>query len=257
MLSGRFTRIALVVAACMIVAAAAGYLLLAGLWPASNGAAPAPTFAASATLASAPATSGSATPAPTTPPAPILFRIAPDESRVQYEVNEVFITETNRLNVAVGVTQDVSGTVLVDPANPKRSRIGAFAINIQKFKSDQPLRDLLIQKLFLESAKYPLATFVPSQTAPIPDTYTPGDDLSFKVTGDLTVRTVTRPVTFDATVKGDAKTVTGVATTKLLMTDFGFGPIEFPGPTGIGGIIKTENEVRLTFTFVAHGEPAP
>ena len=242
--SARSKVIAVVIAA-VIVVGAVSYTLFIGIPSATPTASVAPVATSVPIVALA-----SATP----PLSVVLFKIAPSESRVQYEVNEVFITETNRFNVAVGVTQEISGSVLVDFQNLQRSRLSPLTINIQKFKSDQPLRDLAIQKLFLESAKYPNATFVPTQIEVLPEAYKLGEEISFNVTGDLTVRTVTKPVTFAVKLKNDGKVLNGVATTKVLMTDFGFGPIQIPGPTGIGGLIKTENEVRLTFTFTAYAD---
>jgi hypothetical protein len=52
-------------------------------------------------------------------------------------------------------------------------------------------------------------------------------------------------VTFEVTLVGDGVTMTGEATTTILMSDFGFGPIS------IGGILNTEDEVKVTFAFVA------
>jgi len=44
---------------------------------------------------------------------------------------------------------------------------------------------------------------------------------------------------------GEGDSITGEASTVILMSDFGFGPIS------IGGILNTEDEVKLNFIFVA------
>ena len=54
-----------------------------------------------------------------------------------------------------------------------------------------------------------------------------------------------RPVTFDVSLKLEGEAITGVATTKILMTDFGFNP------PSILGILKAGNEVTLEFRFTA------
>ena len=65
------------------------------------------------------------------------------------------------------------------------------------------------------------------------------------MTGDLTVKETTNPVTFDVTVKLDGNTLSCEATTTVLMSDFGVGPIS------ILGILNTQDEVKITFRFVA------
>jgi hypothetical protein len=47
------------------------------------------------------------------------------------------------------------------------------------------------------------------------------------------------------TVVARQDSLEGSATTTLLMSDYGFGPIS------IGGILNTEDEVKLNFQFVA------
>ena len=59
------------------------------------------------------------------------------------------------------------------------------------------------------------------------------------------MRETTRPVTFDVTVSGTSQELSGEAGTTILMSDFGVGPIS------IAGILNTEDEVKLTFAFVA------
>jgi polyisoprenoid-binding protein YceI len=91
----------------------------------------------------------------------------------------------------------------------------------------------------------PLATFVPMEVTGLPTTYTDGEQINFQITGDLTVREVTQPATFDVTLQLNGDTITGEARSTILMSDYGVGPIS------IGGILNTEDEVGVTFTIVA------
>ena len=207
-----------------------------------------PTETQSMPTQSEPATMppASDTPPPVQPAAEVrTFQIVPGESTVQYEVGETFINQNNRFNLAVGVTPQVTGEVQVDAANPGNSTLGPISIDISQFKSDSDRRDNKIRQDFLESSRFPIATFTPTQVEALPASYTPGQELAFKVTGDLTVKETTRPVTFDVTAKLDGDTLSGTATTTLLMSDFAVGPIT------IGGILNTEDQVKLIFTFVA------
>lgn len=206
-------------------------------------------------------------PAPTQPPAPAeptkaeptaeavqpaapagsatVYHIVPGESQVSYEVGEVFFSQNNRYNLAIGVTTQVQGDVTLDSANPAASQIGPIQIDISQFTSDSGRRDNVIRDRWLESGAYPMATFTPTAIEGLPATYTEGQEITFKVTGDLTVKQVTKPVTFDVTAKLQGGVLTGTATTTILLSDFGVGPIE------IGGMLKTEDQAKLTLAFVA------
>lgn len=183
-----------------------------------------------------------------TEPAPagtVTYQIIPGESQVTYEVGEVFINQNNRFNTAQGITPQITGEVEVDFENPQASRVGPIEVDISQFASDSSRRDNAIRERFLESAKFPIATFKPTSIDGLPESYQVGEPLSFQVSGDLTVREVTRPVTFDVTAVAQRDSIEGDATTTLLMSDFGFGPIS------IAGILNTEDEVKLAFKFVA------
>ena len=68
---------------------------------------------------------------------------------------------------------------------------------------------------------------------------------SLRSGGDLTIREVTKPATFDVTLKLEGGQLSGQAMTNFLMSDFGFGPIS------IAGVLNTEDKVAITFDFVA------
>lgn len=175
----------------------------------------------------------------------VSYQIVPGESTLQYEVAETFLNENNRINVAVGVTPQVSGSISVDMASPQNSSIGTITADISQFTSDSSRRDGAIRNRFIQTSQYPMVTFVPSQIDGLPATYQAGQEVSLQISGDLTVRETTRPVQFSATIKIDGNTLTGNATTTILMSDFGFGPIS------IAGILNTEDEVKVTLNLVA------
>lgn len=209
-------------------------------------AAPAPSSAAPAATARAATgtTSGTATGAATS--GGTRYAITAANSKATYKVNETFINQGNRLNTAQGTTGDVTGDITINKQNPSLSTIGTIKVDISKLASDSGQRDNQIRNRWLESTKYPTATFVPKRLEGLPTTpYTEGQELTFKIIGDLTIRTVTKEVTFDATGKIVGDLFTGTSTTKFNMTDFGFDPPD------IAGIVKAENGVELTMTIEA------
>lgn len=173
------------------------------------------------------------------------FVIVPGESKVIYRVGEVFLNQNNRFNVAEGVTTAVRGELVIDRAVPRNSRVGPITVDISQFRSDSARRDNAIRERWLESARFPLATFTPTVIEGLPATYTDGQELRLAITGDLKIRETTRRVTFDTVLKLDGTTLVGLATAQIRMTDFGFDP------PAILGILRAENDVRLEFHIVA------
>jgi polyisoprenoid-binding protein YceI len=179
------------------------------------------------------------------PSGEILLKIVPEESTVFYEVGETFLNQNNRFATAIGKTSQVNGEIYANPENPLKSRLGAFAIDISTFESDSTRRDNAIRRDWLESSTYPLATFVPRSITNLPDTYVPGEPYTFEVQGELTVKQTTLGVTFVVTAQYEQEQLTGSAETEILMSDFKIGPIS------IGGVLNTEDTVKIRFDFVA------
>lgn len=211
-----------------------------------------PTDAPAATEMSAPQPAATEiTPSePTAEAAPptaglVSYKIVPGESQLQYEVGEVFLNENNRFAVAIGVTPQVAGEINLDLAAPQNSSLGTITADISQFKSDSGRRDNAIRGRFIETERYPTVTFVPTSIEGLPESYQEGQDLPLKITGDLTIREKTLPVTFDTLVRLEGNQLTGQATTTILMSDFEFGPIS------IAGILKTEDEAKITLNIVA------
>lgn len=173
------------------------------------------------------------------------FVIVPAESQVTYRVAETFINEGNRLNVAVGVTNAIRGEILINRTDPRQSRVGVIAVDISRFQSDSTRRDNAIRGRWLESSHFPTAEFTPTEIAGLPAAYEDGKELRLEITGRLKVRDATRLTKFQTTLTVSGTTLTGLATAKILMTDFGFQP------PSILGILRAENEVNLEFRFVA------
>jgi polyisoprenoid-binding protein YceI len=199
-----------------------------------------------------PAATKAAQPQSTTAAAPAagaatVYRIDAAQSEARYEVGETFF-QGNRFVTAIGRTKGIAGDVLVDFANPANSQIGAIVIDVSQLTSDENRRDNYIRNNALESSKYPQATFVPTKIEGIPASVKPGETLTLKVTGDLTVKETTKPVTFDVTLTANEDKLTGSAVTQILLSDFSVGPIQI-------AMLATEDEAKLAFDFVAL--PAP
>jgi polyisoprenoid-binding protein YceI len=170
--------------------------------------------------------------------------IVPEQSEASYEVQEQFLNR-NLPNMAVGKTKAISGELELSLDGQPTGTIRTVSVDLRTLTSDSPRRDNIIRERWLQSNKYPLATFVSTQVDGAPASYTEGQEVRFTITGDMTIRDVTKPVTWDVTGKLQGDTITGTATTKILMKDFGFDP------PAIAGVLTVRDGVTLKLTFTA------
>ncbi|MBI3240738.1 MAG: YceI family protein [Chloroflexi bacterium] len=206
--------------------------------------------ACSSPATEAPATASPAAPATAAEPSASgddirTYSIISDETKASYAVGEIIINQNNQFNLAVGTTNTVSGDIHLNFTHPEQSTVGPITVDISALKSDSKRRDEAIRKDWLESAKYPLATFTPTEIKGLPDEYADGAEITFEIVGDLTIRGATRSTTFSVKATLKDEKLTGTATATVLMTDFNF---EAPN---IAGILKAENEAKLELKFVA------
>lgn len=143
------------------------------------------------------------------------------------------------------MTRTLSGTVFADLNNPVASSIGPVQVDISQFTSDSSRRDNAIRARWLESTRFPIATFESTRIEGLPESYVEGQDYSLTVTGDLTVRDVTRQVIFTVTTRLQSGTLSGHAETTILLSDFNVGPIS------IAGVLQTEDQAHIVLDFTA------
>ena len=72
-----------------------------------------------------------------------------------------------------------------------------------------------------------------------------GEEVAFELAGDLTIRDITRPATFEVVAVVDGNTLSGTATATLLLSDFGIEPPDF------ANTLRVEDEFQARVDFVA------
>lgn len=161
------------------------------------------------------------------------FVIAPASSTAAYIVNEEFFSlALDKLGieagkrVVTGSTSNVTGqlTVNFDAGTVEEGRI---VVDMTTLTTDQNRRDNWIREDGPRFNQFPEAVFVVTDVENAPAEYAAGETVTFQLLGDLTVRDVTRPVTFDVTAAVNDSTLTGVAETSLNISDFGIEPPDF------------------------------
>jgi polyisoprenoid-binding protein YceI len=177
------------------------------------------------------------------------FVIVPEETTASYSIDEVFINENNRLNTAVGVTSVVEGQFTLNRADPAASDFGEFTVDISTLQSDSNRRDNRIRQEWLESARFPIATFVVKEVRNFPPNPQEDQPMLFQLVGDLTLKETTREVTWDVTAMLSDDRLTGVAKTFILLEDF-----NIPVPN-IVGILRVTDGATVTLKFVFRAAP--
>jgi len=179
-------------------------------------------------------------------PAVRTFQLVPDASTMQYFVEEEFFSQAVPFITAVGQTTALTGAVtlrFVDDGVTIDNSV--FTADISTLTSDRPRRDQAIRERWLESSRFPLATFVATEVVALPADAAFGQDVRFQVQGDMTIRDVTNPLTWQMTARLDGGVLTGAAKTFFTMRDYGFDPPD------VAGILRVTDGVTVTVNFVA------
>lgn len=177
--------------------------------------------------------------------APAIYQIVSAESEARFSVLETFPAGT-----AIGRTREVAGEFFVDFNTPSNSQLGTIRINLRTLATDNPDRDKSIRCCVLLTARpeYEFADFVPTQIAGFPEQVEIGQSVELQITGNLTLRGVTNPVTFSALLTiVSPEELRGLATTIVRRSDFN---ILNDADNGFDyhGVAE---EVTLEFEFVA------
>lgn len=153
-----------------------------------------------------------------------------------------------------GTFHDMEGTIELDEDDPTRSR-GEFRVATASVDTNFAARDTHLQSAdFFDAETYPFITF---RSTAIRQT---GDD-AFEVTGDLTIRDITRPATFEVELDGIVTGMSGArhagltATGKIARDDWGLNwnvPLEGGGWL-VGKDIKLEIAVAADEAAVVEG----
>jgi len=206
-----------------------------GAPPAANSAATTAPAVATATPVAATATPAAAKKSDAAPAAPRTFVIVPEQSTAFYHVDEEFFAGAlAKLGINVGKakvtgsTQAIAGQLQLNLANLSAA-LGdnSFTVQMNTLVTNQAPRDKWIRENGPNFNAHPVASFKATAIQDAPTAYTDGAEVSFKLVGDLTIREQTKPATFAVKAKLAGGTLTGVATTQLLMSDFGIEPPNF------------------------------
>ena len=173
----------------------------------------------------------------------IVFTISQEESEVRFTLDELL---SGVPTTVIGVTDQVAGEIVIDPAAPDSSNVGVILINARTFVTDNNFRNRAINNEILDTSKYEFINFTPTAITGFPENPEIGQPLEFQITGDLTIRDITNEVTFDAVVTVVSETrLEGYASTYVDRGDYDLNIPNVPR------VAEVDEEVLLEIEFVA------
>jgi polyisoprenoid-binding protein YceI len=161
-------------------------------------------------------------------------------SRIGFVARHAMVTKVR------GAFNDFEGTAHLDGNDPTKSS-ASVTVQVASVDTRQPQRDEHLRTNdFFDAPAFPTITFVSTAVEQI-------DDENFRMTGDLTIKDVTKPVSIDFEFTGSAKDPFGnervgfEGTTVINRKDFG---VNFNAVMETGGVMVSE-KITLEFEISA------
>ena len=223
-------------------------LAVAGCSAVQSSAAFVPTTAPTAPSAAPSATVSVSTPATSSPSSSadsnlVRLAIVPQQSEARYRVREQ-LAGVDLPSDAIGRTKEITGTMIGKTDGTIVSGDSKFVVDLRTLQSDRSQRDNFLRRNVLETDQYPYATFVPTQAPGLPAAVPASGQATFKLIGNLTVRDVTKPVTWDVTCKAQGNTGNCQATTTFTFEYMGLTQPRVPV------VLSVENKITLELDAV-------
>jgi len=190
-------------------------------------------------------TQGSGTGVASGEPSPdaTVLQIRPGVSTATFTVEEILRGEANTV---VGKTDQVAGQIALDPNEPSNTRVGTILIGARALATNDTMRTRMLRQFILSTDQFEYIAFTPTTITGLPARVTPGAAYQVQIDGKLTIKDVTRDVSFAANITPVSMSeLTGNATTTINQKDFG---ITIPQVRFVAGVA---DEVKLDLSFVA------
>jgi polyisoprenoid-binding protein YceI len=172
------------------------------------------------------------------PEAQLRYGIVAGRSEARYRIREQ-LAGISFPSDAVGTTNAIEGSISLVAQGRVLTSDSRLTVDLRKLQSDRARRDNYIRRNTLETDRYPTAVFVPTEVHrlhfPLPQAGT----ASFELVGDLTVRGVTRRISWEATATFNGQDVSVQAKTAFRFADFG---LSIPQ---VASVLSVEDNIRL------------
>ena len=162
----------------------------------------------------------------------------------RYRVREQLVS-LDLPNDAVGETSGVTGSIVFAADGSVMPEMSRIEVDLQSLKSDSDKRDKYLRGKSLESDVFPTTVFVPTEVTGLEWPPPTDGSFAFEMTGEMTVREVTRPIMWTVEASIDGPRVLGSASTR-----FTFGEFQMKVPS-VFVVLSVEDDIRLELEFVA------
>jgi polyisoprenoid-binding protein YceI len=178
-------------------------------------------------------------------PATLRYVVAPTGNEARYRVREQLVG-FDLPNDAVGATKKITGRIVVAADGKVLGDSSKIVVELTGLKSDKSRRDGYLQRRTLETSRYPTVELVPTALQGLLVPLDPGSSKTFQVVGDLTIRGVTRPTTWNVTARAEGQDVVGTAATAFTFKDFNMEQPKASVVLSVADTIKLEYDFHFT-----------
>jgi polyisoprenoid-binding protein YceI len=160
------------------------------------------------------------------------------DSTLGYRVDEVlFGVDTE----GAGRTNQVSGTLVIDGSTATSAE---FTVQMATITSDDNRRDGQFNGRIMSTDEFPTSTFVLTQPIDFGAVPAEGETITASATGDLTLRGVTRSVTFDLEAKLEGGRIGVLGNIPISFSDY-----EIPDPSNQAATVKDNGLLEFVLVF--------
>lgn len=174
----------------------------------------------------------------------IRYIVAPTGNEARYRVREQ-LAGFDLPNDAIGVTKDITGRLVVESNGRVVTDSSRIVVKVATLKSDKTRRDGYLQRRTLETEKYPDVILVPMTFQGISEPIPAGTSRTFTLMGNLTIRGVPHPTSWQVTARAEGRDVVGTATTAFTFKDVGLEQPKVPIVLSVADTVKLEYDFRF------------
>lgn len=178
-----------------------------------------------------------------------VFEIVPANSEVRFIIGEIFKGSPYRV---VGATNQVAAEFAINANDLSSAQIGPVLVNARALTTGNDFGNRAIKNQILATGDYEFITFIPTGITNLSGRGIVGKTYHFQIGGDLTIRDVTRPVTFEVTATAVSESqLEGFATATILYADYNLPIPDMPQMAAV------DDEVVLEIDFLAAAKNQP
>ncbi len=165
-----------------------------------------------------------------------------DGSKARYRVRERLLGRELD-NDAVGETSAITGSIALDKAGAIVRGASGFDVNMTGLTSDETRRDNYVRTRLLVTDSFPTTKLAVTGVRGLPAPLPTNGRVQFQLLGDLTVKGVTRPTTWNVTANVAGDQLTGTAATA-----FTFEQFQLTQPK-VRVVLSVNDTIRLEYDF--------